>query len=449
MPSANRAKAAFSKSVLCLQLMALAPAHVTASTVIPGDSATPTLPTVNTIAHWEVGGNGVQWAEIEFDDLLPPYISLQQCWNSMGIDPQGRVYIGFTSDRTTGGEDFAVFRYDPATGQKSFLGSLVDVARSHGNLASEESIPKGHTRLIFADGKIYMGTQGFHDFKRDIDDLPKYRGAHLFAFEVSNNTWEDLSARFPGGVIVKNQGILAMGILRSQHLLVGLTHPLGDILVFNYRANQLVKLIRGIPWKFGNPISRELIVTPTGRIYTYRGTEDLKQRAEKNPVWVYDPQQNGLINTGFLSSQGFWIGQTQTHDGRKIYVSTTNGQLYEFDTLTEKFKDLAYLLPEVSKANGRRISFMYGVTLSPDEKMLYYAPAVLENPEGSGELYSYEIATGKISFVQQLRPGVYATADLRDANNVYMAHFGTHEDVWKGRVRLIMIKAQSLPPASQ
>src|SRR5439155_5441390 len=145
------------------------------------------------------------------------------------------VYIGFTSDRTTGREDFAVFRYDPATGQKSFLGSLVDVAQSRGNLAREESIPKGHTRLIFADGKIYMGTQGFHDFKRDINDLPEYRGAHLFSFEVSSNTWEDLSAGFPGGVIVKNQGILAMGILRSQHLLVGLTHPLGDILVFDYR----------------------------------------------------------------------------------------------------------------------------------------------------------------------------------------------------------------------
>ena len=77
------------------------------------------------------------------------------------------------------------------------------------------------------------------------------------------------------------------------------------------------------------------------------------------------------------------------------------------------------------------------------------APAVLENPEGSGGLYSYEIATGKISFVQQLKPGVYATADLRDANNIYMAHFGTREDVWKGRVRLIMIKAESLRPESQ
>jgi hypothetical protein len=56
---------------------------------------------------------------------------------------------------------------------------------------------------------------------------------------------------------------------------------------------------------------------------------------------------------------------------------------------------------------------------------------VLENPDGSGELYSYEIATGVIRFVQQLMPGVYATADLRDGNNFYMAHFGTRDDVWR------------------
>jgi sugar lactone lactonase YvrE len=205
-----------------------------------------------------------------------------------------------------------------------------------------------------------------------------------------------LAIGFRGGVIVKNQGIVALGILRDQQMIVGLTHPLGDLVLFDYRTNQLAKVATGIPWRLGNPISRELIVAPSGRIYIYRGTEELKQRDEKHAVWVYDPQKNELTNTGFEITQGFWIGQTQTRDGRKIYVSTTNGELYEFDTLTEKFKDLGYLLPKESIAAGRKIAFMYGVTLSPDEKTLYYAPAVLENPDGSGELYSYEIATGKI-----------------------------------------------------
>ena len=55
-----------------------------------------------------------------------------------------------------------------------------------------ENIPKGHTRLIFADGKVYMGSQGFHDLKNEIDDLPRYRGAHIFAFGTATNGWQDL-----------------------------------------------------------------------------------------------------------------------------------------------------------------------------------------------------------------------------------------------------------------
>jgi hypothetical protein len=418
---------------------------VSAPTASPTNVApTDTLPTMVTIPQWKVGDNGVQWAEIEFDDLAPPYVSLQQCWNGMGMDDKGRIYIGFTSDRLTGGEDFAVFRYDPANGERSFLGTLVDVAQSRGNLAEGESIPKGHTRLIFAEGKVYMGSQGFHDFKGEIDDLPKYRGAHIFAFDTATNTWQDLAAGLQDGVIVKNQGILGMGILRDQHVLVGLTHPYGDIVLFDYTRNQIAKVIPGIPWKLGNPISREVIVAPSGRIYIYRGTEDPKQRDEKHAVWVYDPKKDGLTNTGFEATQGFWHGQTATRDGRKIYVSTTNGELYEFDTSSETFKDLGYLLPKTSLSAGRKIKFMYGVTLSPDEHKLYYIP-LLEQPEGSGELYSYDIATGEINFVQQLMPGTYTTADLRDGKNIYMARFGTRDDVWKGSARLMIIKADSIP----
>jgi hypothetical protein len=129
-----------------------------------------------------------------------------------------------------------------------------------------------------------------------------------------------------------------MGILREQQILVGLTHPLGDILLFDYKTNHLIKAITGIPWRLGNPISRELIVAPSGRIYIYRGTEELNQRDEKHAVWLYDPHQDELTKTRFEITQGFWIGQTQTRDGRKIYVSTTNGELYEFDTLTENSK---------------------------------------------------------------------------------------------------------------
>ena len=125
-----------------------------------------------------------EWREVSFDDMIPDDldVELAQCWNGMGMDDQGRIYIGFTSFRDGGqSEDFVVFRYDPTTEKREFLGTFQDIAAAHGNLQEGESIPKGHTRMIFADGVMYMGSQGFHDFKQEIDDLPNYRGSHIFA----------------------------------------------------------------------------------------------------------------------------------------------------------------------------------------------------------------------------------------------------------------------------
>lgn len=50
-----------------------------------------------------------------------------------------------------------------------------------------------------------------------------------------------------------------------------------------------------------------------------------------HPVWVYDIHTEEMKETAFTMTHGFWIGRTETRDGSTIYVSTTNGQLYEFD----------------------------------------------------------------------------------------------------------------------
>jgi hypothetical protein len=136
----------------------------------------------------------LEWTEIVFDDLKPAAVDLYQCWNSMGMDAEGRIYIGFTSYRDGGErEDVVVFRYEPATGERRFLGSFLDVAEAEDNLIPGESIPKGHTRMVRADGRLFMGSQGFHDFKRGIDDLPNHRGSHLFGYDPSRNSWQDLT----------------------------------------------------------------------------------------------------------------------------------------------------------------------------------------------------------------------------------------------------------------
>jgi hypothetical protein len=422
--------------------------QVSISTVTPTVAIIPSATRISTPPSWIVGDRGVEWAQVSFDNLAPPGIDMQQCWNGMGMDDQGRIYIGFTSVWADGREDFVIFRYDPKSGEKVFLGTFLDIVAAADNAQEGESVPKGHTRMIFADGKMYMGSQSFHDLKWEIDALPTYRGSHLFAFDTIAGTWEDLSASLPGGVITEHEGIISLNILPQEHLLVGLAHPSSDIVLYDYEAKKLVKRVPGIPWKLGNPLSREVIVAPSGNIYTYRGTEVVNQRQETHTVWVYNIHTGEMKDTGFQMTNGFWIGQTQKRDRSKIYVNTTGGELYEFDATTETFKDLGYELPATDK---RIIDYTYAVTLSPDEKRIYYILSVIQNPGGpegdgsggSGELYYYDLATGQIVFVQQLPPGIYTSQDLRDSENLYFSHFGGYADLWSGKAGLFILH---IPP---
>ena len=414
----------------------------------PTTLATPaTLSAIPTPAS-QAQNKTLEFSQISFDDIAPLGMDMQQCWNGMGMDNQGRIYIGFTSVRQDKREDFPVFRYDPKTSKKDFLGTFLDIVAAAGNSRPGEGIPKGHTRMIFADGKMYMASQSFHDLKREITSLPTYRGSHLFAFDIATGKWQDLSAPLSNGVVTKNEGIVSLNIFPKQNLLAGLAHPSSDIVLFDYKTNQLVQVVPGIPWKLGNPLSREVIVAPSGNIYTYRGTEEVNQRNETHTVWVYNLHTGEMKDTGFKMTNGFWIGQTQKRDGTKIYINTTGGRMYEFDVATETFQDLGYELPPTDK---RIIDNTYTIQLSPDEKRLYYILSIIEKPGdapytgsgGSGELYYYDLATKEIVFVQQLPIGVYTSADLRDEEHLYFPHFGTKANIWSGTAGLFILHIPS------
>jgi len=161
-------------------------------------------------------------------------------------------------------------------------------------------------------------------------------------------------------------------------------------------------------------------------------------------------------------TKGFWIGQTETRDGSKIYINTTGGELYEFDVATETFKDLGY---ELLSTDTRKINYTYTVTLSSDEQRIYYAISVLDtadtgdvsegsdNSQGTGELYYYDLAAGQVVFVEKLLPGIYTSQDLRDDENIYFAHFGGTrdpifgfvDDLWSGDVRLFILHVPPQP----
>ena len=385
-----------------------------------------------------VGNSGVVIERtIAFDDLAPAGLTLKQCWNAMGMDSQQRVYIGFTSRRSDARQDFAVFRYDPSTGERRFLGTFMDVSQAAGNLRPGEEIPKGHTRMHEIDGKMYMGSQGFHDLKASTDTLPTYRGSHLYVVDISSGKLEDASRSLPGGVVTKHQGLIALAHAPGSDLLVGLAHPSSDIVLFDPRHGRVQRIVPGIPWRLGNPLSREVVATRKGKIYTYRGTEDPAQRDEVHRIWAYDLKTNVSSATAYTATGGFWNGQTSTRDGETIYLATVNGEFYKLDVETEVFTHLGFFLPKEEVAAGERVNSLYGITPSADEKRIYGIPR--RSRSGGSNLYSYEIATGAVTLVGKLEPAVYTGSHMRDSRgNLYFARFGGGES-WEGRARLAIV----------
>jgi hypothetical protein len=389
----------------------------------------------------DAGSNGrpPMQQTITFDDLAPRGMVLQQCWDAIGMDRQERVYIGFTGRRRDGREDFAVFRYEPSTGDRRLLGTFMDVSEAAGNLQLGEQIPKGHTHLVEAQGRIYMASQGFHDLKGSIDALPTYRGAHLYAYDLATGRMEEVSRSLPGGVLTKHTGIIALAAVPGHPLLAGLAHPTSDIVLFDTAQGRVQRTLPGIAWHLSNPLSREIVATRHGKIFTYRGTEDPVQRAERHRIWAYDLETGANGPTPYSATGGFWNGQARSRDGETIYLSTVNGELYRLDTGSDAITPLGHFLPKAEYDAGERIDQLYGITLSIDEKKIYGLPRRHRSKEAN--LYAYDIASGTVALVGALTPAIYAGSDVRDSRgDIYMARFGD-ADHWEGKAGLSIIRA--------
>ena len=132
--------------------------------------------------------------------------------------------------------------------------------------------------------------------------------------------------------------------------------------------------MRGIPWQQGNPLSREIVATRQGRIYTYRGTEEPRHRARRHAIWVHELGTAENRPTTHTATGGFWNGQTGTRDGKTIFLSTVNGELYRLDTAGGQVTHLGHFLPKAEVDAGERIDQLYGITLSADETRIYAVP---------------------------------------------------------------------------
>ncbi len=370
------------------------------------------------------------YTEIEFSHLLPDYLTPASAWDAMGTDDNGTVYFGWTCYRTDVNlEDFAFLSYNPKTGKVKFIDTFMECSRRAGNLERGEAIPKGHTRFLNVDGKIYLASQGFHDFKEGIETLGDYRGAHIYCYDPKSEEFTDLSAEIDTGIVCENEGILALNVIPERKLLVGLTHPLSNLVFFNYETNEVEREVAGIPWSLGNPLSREIVIVGD-KVYMYRGVEDANNRHNSYPIYCYDYEKDELTKTKYSCYGGFWNGQVTTSDNKTTYISTSCGELYKLDRESGKFSHLSAMNV---KGEGN-MGYVYSLNFSPDESQIFYIPTMYD-PSG---VYAYDIATNTVSQIGSLPKGVYTGNAVKyDTNKYFYASFSTTSGNWEGDCKML------------
>lgn len=377
---------------------------------------------------------------IKFDEMFPAGFTGDTSWDPMGIDGNGIIYFGYTGRRTDlipgeEIEDFAVFSYDPEADVVKFLGTFIEACKAANNYEYGEEIPKGHTKFYCIDNKMYMASQGFHDYKQKIDGDDGYltkRGAHLFVYDIEKEILFDLSSRMPGGVWCEHQGVVAMNYMPELGKLVGFTHPLADLVFYDLATGAVDRYVNGIPWSLGNPLSREIIVSGD-RVYLYRGIED-GDASKEWPVYCYDYGDDTLYQTGDTMKGGFWNGQATTSDGKTTYISGCRGLLYKMDMETGRVT----FLRDMDLDGENVIGYTYSISMSPDETKLFYIPTVRK----PGYIYEYDIATNTVAVVADVQQSVYCGSNIVTKDNWYFfTRFGQNGS-WEGYPSIVAYKLE-------
>lgn len=368
---------------------------------------------------------------IGFSDIAGGF-PMATCWNAMGMDPRGNVYIVMSPNKKINPEDCLVLKYNPNTGERKNLGTFIDAAKAADNYSNNESIPKGHSYVPYFDGKMYIGSQPFHDrSKWEGMDLNGFRGSHIYTVDVDTDELVDISANQPDGVFQSRQGIMGLEAMPELGLVVAMSHPYGDLLFYDPVQDRVVRKVDGPPeGDAGEPIGRCVLTAPNGKVFFALGWSDYN-------MYVYDYHADELSKTGSEFQQGFWNGMAKTCDGTRGWIMTSLGYLYEIDFHNDRAD---------YKGRFGSIDESFCLSMSPDETKLYTVPS--KAGDCDGDLVEYDIASGNFSNVKDLGgdgDGWITGFNLRDDKHIF---FSKNSNDYDGYILQIDVSDRSGPRPS-
>lgn len=393
----------------------------------------------------------VKFDAIRFNDLTGGLtVKLQWSWHAIGIDPRDNVYVVFGG---LDGEsaDCALFQYRAATGERRLVGTLSQAAKAAGTWREGERIEKGHTHLPWLNGRIYIGTMGFHDASaispREMEIAAKSHGAHLMAYDPTTDRIEDLSRNQPDGVFFPRRGFMCLTPLPDAGLVAAFTVPHGDLLLYDPANGQSRAVVPGVPEEFGNVVTREVVAAPNGKLY-YMYAPAVRGQA-RGHMYSYD-WKKGERSAAIEIDPYYWNGSVQVNG--RIFIMTDPGYLYELHPDSDRVSRVGTLFPESERRevdegeNVYQPPHVLGMALSADGKAIYSIPLRKriqksdQRPWKEGDrdprgpqvplgLFRFDLATRTATRVAdvpaEIGLGYITGTNIRDSHgNLYFAHHG-------------------------
>lgn len=355
---------------------------------------------------------------------------LGNCWNSLGFDSLNNLYSAWGTYSSP--EDLQIFRYSADTKEVTFIGSAQQTLKNADNKYPGENVPKGHSAIPFYKGRMYIATMPFHDINfRNSGDYGKHRGSHILAYEIPKDTMIDLSADEPQGVFQRYQGIMAIEKMPKHDLMVGFSHPKGDLLFFDPNGDSLVRVVPGPPEEFaqGSHVPRTIVVSGS-KVYYAMAWED-------SELYIYDYEKDETVQTQYSTTGGFWNGLAVTTDHKTAYISTILGNLYQLNIDKDSLSFVTNLFDNGSVfTSDKDPQIITSLALTTDESTLIFIPnahrAELKETSKHNSVYGYDIEKKRIDSLGFIKTGsknAYTGFNIKDDDgNIYFSwHDYSHD----------------------
>jgi hypothetical protein len=287
-----------------------------------------------------------------------------QCWNGLGRDRSGVIYLGVSTHKTNS----FVYRFDPRSGQMRYLGDLLSNVRIGGTDGTDNG--KIHSSFVeWDDGCMYFLSH--YGVK---DDVPY--GGHLWKYDPTSDKLIDLAIP-----VAKETNFCLSEIDLARQCSYMFSTPSGVFTRFHYPTGKLTTLGRQEGWYW----VRYLPMDRAGCLYTVWDGLVHKYDPDTNEwrtIVRHDHTEDPDINFGCMT------GNVWTKDRRRLYFQRyRTGSMFRLELDGPRVECLGRLHPE-----GKDL-YMYNVHLNAAEDRLYCLGAT-EKTEDKG-FYCLDPKTGR------------------------------------------------------